>query len=92
MVAQERAENKYLEMEEKRMKLMIEAEEHRLELEERRWEAEGQHEMQMWMIMMQALGSGIPFCGPPKYQYSNHPQTPGHSPELKNVKITHPCN
>ena len=83
VAAQECAEKKYLELEEKRMKLMMEAEEHRLELEERRREAERQHEMNMWMMMMQTLGSGMPLCGPPWYQYPYHPQTPGHTHETQ---------
>ena len=67
VAAQECVEDRYLELEEKRMKLMMEAEEHRMGVEEERWEADRQHQMQMWMMMVQALGGGKPFCGTPRY-------------------------
>ena len=59
MAAQQQTEDKCLELEEKRMKLMKEVEEHRISVEERRREADQQHEMQLWMMMTQALGGAM---------------------------------
>ena len=51
VASQRHAEEKYLELKEKRMKMMKEVENQRIRMEENRREADRQHEMQLWMMM-----------------------------------------
>ena len=83
--SQRETEGKYMELEEKRLKVMQELEEHRQEVEERRREADRQHELQIWSMFMQAVG-GSAAGGPPRYPvpyhyYPNMPGNPPHPPE-----------
>ena len=79
--SQHEAEEKYMQLEEKRTKLMKDLEEQRREVEEREQEADRQHELQMWSMMMQMMG-GSGLAGPPRYPapYNFYPPMPGNLP------------
>ena len=84
IVCQHEVEDRYMQLEEKRLKLMKELEDHRQEVEERRQEADRQHELQMWIMMMQAMG-GSGSGGPPGYRapyqfYQPTPRSPSCPP------------
>ena len=86
VAAQQHAEEKYLELEGKRMKMIKEVDDQKIRVEENRREADWQHEMQLWMMLTQALGGGMSFSGPQRYPYAYPPSSSGsssapHSPE-----------
>ena len=58
VTVQHETENKYIELEEKRLKYMKESEAHKMEMEEGRCEADRQHELQMWSMFMSVCGGG----------------------------------
>lgn len=61
MEGQKDMEARYIDLEEKRMKLEVELEKQRMEMEEKRREAERQHEKELYSILRQTSGHGIPF-------------------------------
>ena len=81
VASQRETEDKYMELEEKRLKVMQELEERRQEAEEKRRETDRQHELQLWTMMMQAMG-GSGAGGPPRYPvpYHYYPPVPGNPP------------
>ena len=79
VAAQNHAEERYLQLEEKRMKLIMEAEEHRMERADKQQEEDRQHELQIWAMMTQALGGAMHIGGLPRYPYQPYsPSVPGH--------------
>lgn len=81
VASQRETEERYIDLEEKRLKLTKELEEQRQELEERRRERDRQHELQMWSMMMNMMGSSG-MGGPPRFPmpYQFYPTMPGNPP------------
>jgi len=82
VAVQQDMEDKYVELEEKRLKFMKESEAYKIEVEERRREADRQHELQMWSMFMNVCGGGrMTYNAPPPpmgYQsYYDHVQYSG---------------
>ena len=79
MEGQKDIESRYMELEEKRMQMELELEKQRMEFEMKRREADRQHEMNMWTMLMErrfSYGSqSYPPAGPPLFlsypSYSN---------------------
>ena len=81
VASQREMEEKYVELEEKRLKLTKELEEHRQQMQERWCENDHRHELQMWNMMMQMMG-GSGLGGHPNYPMpcQFYPPTPGIPP------------
>lgn len=60
MESQRESEDRFLELEEKRINLEAETEKRRMEMDERRRETDRQHELQLWKMMMQMVNSNVP--------------------------------
>ena len=91
VASQHETEEKYGELEEKRLKLTKELEEYRQQMQERWPESDRRHELQMWSMMMQMMGSSG-LGGHQCHVSSTHPHQGFHLSQqnaLRVVALTH---
>ena len=80
--SQRDTEDKFLALEEKRMKFQLYLEERKREAEESIREIDRQHEMRLWGMMLQCFGNRPPYNHPPPSQYPAYQFPPRPPPQL----------